>query len=162
MKDVKSIILGLENCENIEIESKYIGLFLIKDIHQIVGRIACNSISKYDEVGTVAVEIYKESNLKEYYPFGSNCDRVNIFERLNKFKDITSISLVYDDDSKEDYWVVFNEEDDQENDYQKNYISDLGNLYIVVSKTEGISEYFNLEEINDEEMVNFQKRMVLN
>ena len=38
-----------------------------------------------------------------------------------------------------------------DNEYQKNYLSDLGSLYIVISKDKGIADFFDFGAINDKE-----------
>ena len=163
MKNIKSIELILENCEVIEIESKYIGMFRMDDIRTSIYRIACNAISKSQTAHSVAIEIFSEANVK-YSPFG-NCEEQLKFYRLAEWKDITSIELHYEDGSTETYYVDY---DDGENDAlgaenlnQKNYISTLGNLYIVIEKDKTVFDYFDKEEVEDVESINFSKTMIM-
>ena len=46
------------------------------------------------------------------------------------------------------------------NKNQKSYISDLGNLYVVISEKEQFEDVFNKEKINDKDVVNFHKEMI--
>lgn len=162
MKYVKSIGFGFENCEYFSIDEKYFGTLELTDFNACIQRIACNAVVKMECVDTVVMEIFSEGDDK-YSSYGEDMTK---FKRLNMYNDITSISVVYNDNSEEEYYVNYKEEVEDQlgspNIYQSNYISNLGNLYIVISKDKGIFDYFHEEEINDKENIEFSKSIILN
>lgn len=157
---LKEITLVLENCECITIDGKYIGDFLVEDIRTSIQRIACNAIDKMDVAYTFAIEIHKDAN-----KLHSEFDRKPIFDRLISWDDITSIQFElfqdYVEDGQEpivehyDYYVHWTGESNQENDSQKSYISNVGNLYIVIADGKGIEAFFDKEAIDHEEHMDF-------
>lgn len=156
MKSIKSIEFVFENCECFSIDAKYLGEFELSDIHQCIHRIASNCIAKMDCANTVAIEIFSEGN-KEYSPFGVRDRDETLFDRF-MYHDITSIEIVYDDETSETYYVDY--EGDEINEYQKNYMNNFGDMYIVISKDKGIFDFFDEDEINDEEIISFAKDMI--
>ena len=157
MKKVKSIELGFENCEVISFDTNVLGEILIDDIHYKIRRYAINLIAKYCYADTVALEIFSEGNT-EYNLFGLT-EVQHKFDRILQTKDITSITVKYTDGSEEDYWVKYNENNQYSNMYQKNYLSDLGNLYIVIGKGKKIGDFYDKKIINDKEEVESAKSM---
>lgn len=162
-KNLKEIIVGFENCEDIKIPGNAIGAFLIDGIHPVIRRVACNSISKYLVADEVVMEIFSEGNYK-YKPFGC-MDEEESLTRLAKFNDITSITTIYEDGSEDTFLVSYDEGDDgnigAENINEDIYVSDLRNIYIVIStENKTVKDYFDLEEINDEDSINHAKDMM--
>ena len=164
---LRSIEFILENCDSIVVDGKYIGEFIVDDIKTSISRIACNAINRMDVTNTVAIELHKDSN-KERHAFGCNSfESETVFDRLEG-NDITSIrfDLVDEFTSAEsgepkvehyDYYIdwVGEGDDDSVNSAQSTYISECGNLYLVICKDKTIDDFFNKEEINDEDCVNF-------
>lgn len=152
LKEVKRITIVLENCETMSIEKEHIGMMLIDDIHAEIARRASNSISKILCSDTVALELRKEANNVPYYPFG--CDKTHsggIFGRLREYNDITAIEIEYDDGDTEGIYVAYKSDGDHigaENCNQKSFLSNLGNLYIVIKDGKGIEDYFDMTDIN--------------
>ena len=157
---LKEITFVLENCECITIDGKYIGDFLVEDIRTSIQRIACNAIDKMDIAYTFAIEIHKDAN-KLHNEF----DRKPIFDRLTSRNDISIIQFKLFEDYVEngqepivehyDYYVHWTGENDQENNSQKSYISNAGNLYIVVADGKGIEDFYDKETIDNEEHMDF-------
>lgn len=153
---IKTITFTFENCDQITIEGKYIGEFLVSDIHTSIERIACNAIEKIDRADVISIEIHSDAN-KERYPFDqTQLQKETVFERLNKWKDITAIEIKMVGDMDEDseteryyYWVDWVGDDDIHNPAQSTYISELGHLYLVIAEGKGIEDFFNYEYIND-------------
>jgi hypothetical protein len=167
---LKYITFCLENCDRITIDGKYIGDFVVKDIKTEIRRIATNAIDRIDIADTFAIEIHKDAN-KERYPFGQ-IDKPNwkqmTFDRLVKYSDITSIEFeLYDDYTDEmeegavyctecyDYWVNWTGDNDEINDAQSNYVSKDGHLYIVISADKTIEDFFDKEDIDDSDYIDF-------
>ena len=161
---LKEITFVLENCDCITIDGKYIGDFFIEDIRTSIKRIACNAINKMDVVHTFAIEIHKDAN-KERCPFGFIEDKELTFNRLVFYDDITSIDFKlvedYVEESREPiiehyhYYVHWTGESDYINEAQKSYISNVGNLYIVIADGKNIEDFYDKELIDDEEHMNF-------
>lgn len=162
MKEIKKIVFGLENLEVIEFDKRHIGNFLMEGISNSISRIACNFIAKMNTVSEVAIEIFSEAN-GQYQSF---VEDENNFKRLTTVRDITSITVVYEDDSEETFYVDYDEGEDDgklgaENRNQTSKITELGNLYIVISKEKkGIYDYFDKEIINDEDQMRYIKEMM--
>lgn len=164
---LKYIEFVFENVDSIKIEGKYIGNFLVADLETSIKRIACNSIDKIDVANTVAIEIHKDAN-KERYQF----DQTHIedfkqmsFDRIKNCDDITSIQFELEEDYVEegqvpcvehyDYYVNWTGDSEYANEAQKTYLSKDGNLYIVIADGKKLDDFFDLEEIEDKEYMDF-------
>lgn len=146
MRLVKSIDLVFENCEVISFDLKVLGAFLIDDIHPNIRNLGCNAIGKMLCADTVVLEIFKEGNA-EYHPFQESTHK---FDRILNSKDITQITVKYQD-GEEDYWVQY--KGVYSNEYQKNYLSKQGNLYIVIGKGKKLHQFFDKNMIDGEDAV---------
>lgn len=157
--NLKSITFEFENCEIITIEGKYVCQFLVDNLHTYFARIACNAIDKVDVAETFAIEIAALAN-GPHNPFGYIEPESTKFKRFLAFDDITSIKFTLcDDDGKNEktyrYWTEWVGDSDMVNDGQYTYLSNLGNLYIVISKDKKFEDFFDKEEINDTAAVTF-------
>lgn len=158
---IKELTFVLENCERITVDGKYIGDFLVDDIRTYVSRLAMNWVDEMTVADTVVIELHKDAN-KEHNPFGAVDYQTTVFERLFG-NDITYIGFTLFEENdgvivteKEyDYSVNWCEDNDFINKYQKTYRSEQGNLYLVINKEKDIDDFFNNEDINDEEMMDF-------
>lgn len=163
MKNVKSVNFVLENCEVINIEAKYFGQLLLEKIRTKVYRVAMNSISRMQVVNRVAIELFSEANVP-YDSFGEE-SKETIFDRLTNYNDIAQIELIYDDEGKDTELFIVNWIDDDQcgctNKLQKSYTSKPGNLYILIGKDMKLKNFFDKEEIEDEQCMMFAKSMVL-
>lgn len=164
---LKYITFTLENCDQVTIDGKYIGDFYVNDIEQEIRRIACNSIMKIDTAREFAIEIHKNAN-KEHLELGCESFKTTVFDVLAR-GDITSIEFELEEQYVEDgkipkkeyydYYVDWCGESDYINEAQKSYISKPGHLYLVIDKNSKIYYYFDKEEIDDEETMEFQFKM---
>lgn len=171
MKEIKDLYFSLENCEQIHIPKNAIGDLHIGGFRHIINRIACNSISKYTVADEFAIELYRDKNInyttEGMYLFDEEINKKSemdhVFDRLIGFKDITQVIVKFEDDSYEEYDVNYNEEDAEalgsDNRNEKVYVSELGNLYIVIEANKTIEDYFKMDEINDKNYVDFLKDM---
>jgi len=162
-KELKELVITFENCEDIVIPRNAIGEFSIDGIHTIVKRIASNSISEYTVADEIIMEIFKEGNQK-YRPFGG-LEENETLTRLSEYKDITSITVKFTDQTEEIFWVCYDEGDKEgvlgaENINEDIYTSELGNIYIVISnKVKKVIDCFDLEHINNKDAIDFEKDM---
>lgn len=135
--EVKQIMLIFENCESMTIPRKYIGVLFIDDIKTSISRCAINSISKSSSCESFGILIKSE-----YSELGR--DRlINLFtdakpfERALQYSDITSIEVVYEDDSKEVIYVNWCDSDELwafNNEYQSSGLNSIGDLWIEIGK----------------------------
>lgn len=167
---LKNITFTFENCDRITIDGKYVGDFLVDDLKTYFVRVASNCISKNKVANTFAIEIHKDAN-KERHQF--NQIQLEVYKQMTfdrfKCRDITSIEFELEERYVEedeipcvehyDYWVDWVGESEYENNAQTNYINKEGNLYIVIAKDKGIEDFFDMDEINDEEWTNFKFSM---
>lgn len=145
---IKKIGFVLENCDYIEIDSVNIGQFLITDIDESYGRMACNVIS-FDMCKTakkVCVEIFKDADC-EYNELGIDEFKTTKFNRLS-LCDITQIVLIGDKGTEKTFFVEWGE-NEYSNEYQDVYLSKNNNLYIVIGKDICVESEFNLDNINN-------------
>ncbi|MDE7425727.1 MAG: hypothetical protein K2N51_18870 [Lachnospiraceae bacterium] len=164
---LKYIEFVFENCDSIKIEGKYIGDFLVDDLEKSIKRIACNLIEKIEVANTIAIEIHKDAN-KERYQFNQTQYedfKQMTFDRLKEYADITSIQFELEEDYVEEgqvlcreyynYYVDWSGDSEYTNEAQKIYLSKDGNLYIVIADGKKLEDFFNLEEIDDGEYIDF-------
>ena len=165
---LKYITFTLENCDQITIEGKYVGDFYVGDIISEIKRIACNSIMKMNITKEFAIEIHKNAN-KTHYVLGLEKCKYTVFEILTSHNNITSIEFELEEQYIKDekipkfehykYFVNWTGDSDFVNDSQKSYISKPGHLYLVIDKKSNIEDYFDSEEIDNEEIMDFQFKM---
>ena len=132
MNKVNEVEFIFENCESLRLPSKYFKSFNLCDIRENVSRISLESIVRSKTAEIVYFEISKETKDMEYIPFGILKLKTNVFDKLSTSNDITSLILYYEDGTKELIFVKWSSENECKNSYQKNSISDSGNLYIAI------------------------------
>lgn len=166
---IKEIELVFENCEVITIPGKYIGRFYVGNIRKSLSRIAVNSTRMYETAKKIVIEIHKDAETQNR-PFGTEDDD-STFDRILKWNDITSIEITLEDaynkENKEEHYVFYTDwigDSEYENEGQKSKRSELGHLYIVITKKnkkEGhFDKIFPPKEINDKEYINFHFKML--
>lgn len=167
---LKQITFHFENLESITIDGKYVGYFLVDELNTYFARTACNSFDKIDVANVFAIEIHRDAS-KEYYAFGQmdckDCKCMK-FDRLTEYDDITSIQFELARERSEltsvvenyDYLVHWTGDSDFTNEAQTSYISDDGNLYIVIAEGKTIEDFFNKEDIDDSEYMDFHFDML--
>lgn len=160
-KHIKEIEFVLENLEIVTFKPEELGELHIGKITECVNRVACNSIAKSKVADDIAIEIFKKAQFQKSVI--ESFKKKDYFKRIINFSDITHINLIYSDDT-EDYLSVVWEEDEKNDDInllQKSMLSDLGNLYIIISsdKTKDVKDYFDMEEINDKDAMEFKEDM---
>lgn len=163
---LKNVTFVFENCDYITIDGKYIGDFLIDDINTSIKRITSNAIEKMDYANIIVIEIHKDAN-KERHQF--NQTNIEYFKQMTFDRfigcDITSVEVVLEEDDVEDgqvsktekynYYVNWTGESDNYNESHINYISEDGNLYVVIAEGKSVEDFFDLEEINDSDYMDF-------
>lgn len=165
---LKYITFIFENCDSITIEGKYIGDFIVDNIQTSIRRIACNTIRRIDTANVFAIEIHKDANKERYQHNQTNLEEFKqmTFDRFTTWQDITYIEFELEDDLHEEgnqtqlhaYSLDWFGPDDTNNLSQKTYISKLGHLYIVVADNKRLCDFFDGEEIDNEENMTFHMK----
>lgn len=166
---LKSITFILENCDYVTIDGKYIGDFIVEDIDTSVRRIACNAICKMVSASIIAIEIHKDAN-KKRNQFGCFVAPEGFsqmtFDTLSMYNDITEIKFELEDEYHPDepvesyeYYTDWTGDSDYTNEAQKTYISKDGNLYIVIADGKQIEDFFDKEDIDDKDYMDFHFSM---
>ena len=153
MKRIKEIRFGFENCEVLALPAGSFGRFFLTDIRPEVRRVAVNMIGRYDRAHRTAIEVFRSGD-REYSSFGKIS---SAFQRLTEYRDITSIGLLYSDGTEEEFYPVFDGE--EENRFQQNHISAPGNLYILIGQDLELRDFFDPEEIEDKEDAGYWERL---
>lgn len=158
-REIEKVEIVLENCEVITVVGKYIGDFSCEDIKHSISRIACNSINESYICKNFSMSIHRSCALNdnEEWTMGTIDRKRNPLERINKYRDITSIYIYFskDQENPKCIYVKWNDDCEWSNYYQKSYINRLGDLFIVISKDLKLEDVFDLEEIEDEDFMGF-------
>jgi len=147
-KQIEKVEIVLENCQIITVEGKHIGDFNCYDIKHSINRTACNSIDEMYTCESFSMSINRESAIKVF-------PDVNAFTRIMKYPDITSIYIYFTNkkDAKQIY-MKWNG-DICTNEYQKSYINQFGDLFIVIDEKLEISDVYDENDINKSEYMDF-------
>lgn len=138
------VCLYFENCDSIVIPSKYIGQMRLDDVQESIAKSYYNSITFESEAESFAIEILKDASLLKS-DFGKTLDEI-VYDIMLSRMFISGVS--------------FNEKDiciDGVEKFQIVSVSDLGNIYIVVSDTKNWSDYFDEDTINNPSYQTFLK-----
>ena len=146
MTKVKEIVLVLENCEYINIPTKHLGNIIIEDIDISVRRNAINSIDKLQTASSIYLDIIKPEIIKTLGLFDEDDEEsLSCSQRLIQHEDITSVEVVYEDDSKEGYFVDWNWDNEYINSYQDTQLSKNGNLHVLIDRKKKLKEFLDDE-----------------
>ena len=148
MKNIKSIDIIFENCEYININSKDIIWLNFKNIEQEIHRVACNSISKITFANQIEIVLKKNIKTTDYI-FSEGYDGV---QRLFMCNDITSFTIIYEDNTEETIYVDW--EDDIHPEYNKNQeiVNNNGYIFIGIGKNKSEIMKNLLEEFNNDSL----------
>lgn len=155
--NIKEIVLGFENCDEIHIDGKYVAF-----------EIEANSSFRgpSDELGIKLLQliIHRDAN-KSHYEFEQPQYPIMVFDRIIHIPDITDIAVVIEDhDSRSEfkfsYIVEWPDDSDNFNRYQDTYLGKSGNLYVVVSKDKTVEDCFDESMMDDPHLADlfFQNR----
>lgn len=149
---VQIVTICFENCEYAEIPIKYFGKFFIDKISTGIYRIAMNAICKENCAEEVVLEIFSEVDQIGYHPCCNKKETASVINRISQYNDITSIEIKYEDGSEERYLVSYKTEKGNEygpNTLQQSFVSELGNLYVLIGKKLNPEKIFPAKRIND-------------
>ena len=133
MKNIEAIEFVFENCECLTVDSKYIGDLLIEGFETKVRRFGVNAIREYTSCERIDLIIYKDGNTTSE----SYGDKYKVFDRILSWNDITSIYLKYEDNTEQEIFVPWDDENDcysnVNNKAQSSFVSD-EHLYLTINK----------------------------
>lgn len=155
--NIKSITFNFENCDSLKIDGNFIGDLYAGGANREITKIAVNSFRKIDTINTFFVAINKAAN-QDRYPFNDknlSRQKETVFKRLS-YGDIVSVDfkLVAADRSPEhySYCVKWKSNNDCINSYQKTFISNIGDMYLIVSDDAKITDFYSTEEMEDKNL----------
>lgn len=144
MTKVKEVVLVLENCEYINIPTKHLGNIIIEDIDISIRRNAINSIDKQMSAKSIYLEIIKPETIKTLGFFGEDDEEnISCSKRLVQFEDITSVEIIYDNNSKEEYFVDWNWDNEYINRNQDTQLAKNGNLHVLINRKKKLKEFLD-------------------
>lgn len=144
MTKVKEIVLVLENCEYIKIPTKHLGNIIIEDVDVSVRRIAINSIDKQMSAQSIYLDIIKPETIKTLGLFGEDDENsLSCSKRVLQYEDMTSVVVIYDDDSKEEYFVDWNRGNEYINSYQSTKLAKNGNLHVLINRKKNLKDFLD-------------------
>ena len=142
MKNIKTIVFGLENCDTLEIPIKYIAQLHLAQISnkQIDYELNNSSQRVSYSAKDFGIQIHPFFNKAENHSLNGE---EKPFNRIIKWPDIVDVTIVYEDDSEERYYLDWYYNDDENetvyeenNLYQHHKESPFGELFIVVNSDE--------------------------
>lgn len=151
MKEVSTIELTLENCEVISLTREDIGAFRLVGITEDIARIACNFIGNMKRCSDFFIELLPCADRLMSGGFDHD---INVFDRLERYSDITFVEIGYADGSSDSIGLSWGD-DEQCNEWQHAYRSKNGALYIYVKQDGQLSDYVDIEWINDPDYKGF-------
>ncbi|QYG30044.1 hypothetical protein K0O13_08010 [Mammaliicoccus sciuri] len=160
MEKVKEIELDLENCEHIKIPTKHLANFTIEDIDVSVRRTAINSINKEQTANSIYLEIIKPETIKTLGLFDEEDDEsLSCSKRLIQHEDITSVRVIYDDGSKEIYYVDWDWDNEYINSYQDTKLAKNGNLHVLINRKKKLKDFLDNEnfEVSYDHIMNVKE-----
>ena len=161
MENIKSITIEFENCQWITLPITVFGECHLNNISTSINRPAVNAICKTVFAREIALEIFFPEAENKYIKKEFFGDEHTILQRLTSYRDITHITLTYENDNEETFAVDYEDEVEgqlgSDNKNQKNYVSECGNLYIVIDAHKEVRDFFNMKLINDKENMNWEK-----
>lgn len=136
MTRIKEIYLGLENVEIIKIPAEYILNFSASDNRKIISS-RKDYLTEYEIYNKVSITISSEiKDFKNHESWMTEHGYENLNEYISARKDITSITIVHEDETEKTIYVNWTGDNEWENEEQYNYINKEGDVLITI----GISE----------------------
>lgn len=159
MREIKRIRLGFENCEWMDFDATEIASIALEGITRNIRRYAINEISEMTLCSECFIELIPHAN-REHLPFGGDgCEATTTFKRIMEFDDIVSVEVFYGDGSRENVHVPWDDATlgGENNLNQESYLSDLGALYIYISRRKSLRSIVDTEEVNDQSYAQYLK-----
>lgn len=138
---IKSIKFYFENFDHVDIDGKYIGSIYMSDFNQMIIGYGM-AVSKVNNVNKLALCIHKNANVQVVPNYMEGAPMYYTFDRLD-YGDITSVDIEFDEGAVESYHVDYQEDENGYNSCQKTYVSDIGNLHLVIDAWRDVENYWD-------------------
>lgn len=141
--NIKQLIIGLENWETIYVPAENVVTLEINDVKEDIVRYNSNFISRIRKSDEIYVEIINPDSFKiSTLMYDEKKETPTCLERVLKYPDITSVTIEYDNNTEENISVLWANQEECNNSYQKAQVSKEGNLHILISER-GLKEYLD-------------------
>ena len=146
MRFVKEVKIVFKTRKDITVPATYFGDFKLDNISRRVRYDLW--ITERQQAGTVAMKILKEVDeiFDAIHMIG--IDEHGIVSHITAANDITALVLHYRDGTQETFYVDYHMDFDDTNPYQKTYVDESGNVYIVIARDKAIEDFFDIQNIN--------------
>lgn len=139
-KQIRSIAFRFENIEGVVIPAQYIGEFHVSKIRTVKK----SDGSDHFAVDEIFFEVLNDINESDIV----SDDGEKALKRIEKFDDIIGFSIEYEDGEEIDYSVYW-EGGYESNNCQTSYLSEKGNLYVLIGKDLRLEEFVSAEILQD-------------
>lgn len=137
-----SIILMFENCDECVIRPDQIGMFFLDEVCESIFRdldIGIPDINRTKKCSTFCLEICSEDNFN-FKEFGQEGWERPLFSRICETPDIVGVELHWESGRCELIEVPYDEDRAGTNKCQHCWVSDKGDLYVVITENSVTSE----------------------
>ena len=146
---LKCLTFEFDNFDVHTIDRRFVDFLSVGGIEAESVRFLDGESGTIEFAGSVAAEISCKANTvhrnenaggREYYPF-----------RWLSCGNVSHVSFETEGDDKVYRYPVRWSDHPSVNSFQKSFISEHGNMYIVIDKDRGVEDFFNMERINSPE-----------
>ena len=140
-KRVRSVEITFENLDYVDIPAKYFGEFQISGILSTVERVALDAILQRTKADHIEFELLAQVDeelpeLTQDLSFVPD-EQLSLLRRIANRRDITSLNLRYDDGSSNQFYVPWEDaEDEYHNKLLQTQFNDDGNLLVTIQRNE--------------------------
>ena len=141
---IKSIILGFENLETINIPVNNVATFLLEGVARRIFKSWHSEEIHESEVAESAVIALKPEAdlvLQDAANTKQLMNATQVFARIKKYNDLTDITFIYNDDMERTISFQWDNEKDVTNAYQSSVVTNNGYLVVVIDKEKTAGQY---------------------
>lgn len=145
-KKLKSIGLGFENCEYLDIPAEYIDNYAIDKIYHSIF-----PDFEFDCCEAFSLTIHAAANEIDWRKGNSNWwSSLSLFERLT-YRDLVSATLTYEDGSQQEIYLPWDENNQEVNTFHHTMLTTLcHHLTIVIGPDDFVQRRIGLSEERDQ------------
>lgn len=164
--EVKFIEITFSNTEQIKIPIELIGDLMFSDLENMFSRVAINSFRESDIYNFVYFNINRkfaeETKLTSLFGEAINDDMTTL-ERINNYRDITHIKVLYSDDLSKDpkeittVWPSDIDATFYENPLQSVRVNDAGDIEVLIATNRSKNKHLDFLEIWQRDFVDVEK-----
>lgn len=132
LQKICNLAFEFENCDTAKISGNMVELFFAKGVLKNMVYSNTAGSREFDSCSELYARIERAANIP-FKHFGEIGPETLLFDRIRQ-KDIVDVEITFDDGTKKRYTVPYKEEANNENQYQRSYIDQYGNLYISIGE----------------------------